>query len=142
MPNTPPQLVAGGTIYPSRFITLSTTAEHTGDQATTNGQIIGISDVGTNYPPLSDQVTTAQPIATVGQPLPMFGDGEECLIEAGGVVTTGADLKADSNGKAVVIATTGTTIQNIGAKALQASSASGEFIRVQIQIRERRPAIA
>jgi hypothetical protein len=142
MPNTPPLLVAGGDIYPSRFVTMSTSEDNTGIQSTANSEIIGISQVGTNYPPLSNIITPPTVAAEDGQPFRLFGDGEQCLVEAGGVITNGELLKADGDGKAVEIATTGTTIQNYGAVALQSASADGVMILVQVHaLKKTRPAL-
>ena len=141
MPNTPPLLVAGGDIYPSRFVTLSTSEDNTGIQSTANSEIIGVSQVGTNYPPL-DNLSLDGYAATDGQPFRLIGDGEQCLVEAGGVITNGQKLMSDGDGKAVAIATTGTTIQNSGAIALQSASASGVMILVQVNaLQKTRPAL-
>lgn len=141
MPRPQPQFVAGGDIYPHRFLKISTAADFTALQATANDQIIGISGPGSNYPPLNDLVTTNKH-ATSGQPVDINGDGDACLLELGGTVTRGDRLKADSNGKGVAIATSGTTIQQFGAVALQSGS-SGEFIYVQVtSLRSERPALA
>lgn len=130
MPRPQPQLVAGGDIYPGRFLTLSAAADFTAVQATANSRIIGVSGLGSNYPPLTDLVSTNKH-ATAGQPVDIKGDGEVAQVYAGDAVTAGDRLKADTNGKAVPIATTGTTLQNYGAVALQ-SGAADELIWVQI----------
>lgn len=140
MPNTPPHLVAGGDIYPSRFVKLDATAENTGLQATANDLPIGISMEGTNKPQVED-LSTATLAAAAGQSLRLYGLGDVCLLEAGGTVTPGDRLKADADGKAVPIATTGTTIQNYGAVALQ-GGAAGDLIRAFVLIGSERPALA
>jgi hypothetical protein len=135
MPNTPPVLVAGGTIRPCRFVKLSTTADFTGLEADANDEIIGISREGTNK---FDSANAA----VAGDPLPIIGDGEIGLLEVGAVaIVRGARLKSDADGKAEAIAATGTTIQQIGAVALQ-SGGVGEKIRVQVMaLRSERPAL-
>jgi hypothetical protein len=140
VPNTPPQFVAGGDIHPCRFLKVSTAADFTALEAGANEQIIGISGEGSNYPPLSD-LTVSDHHAVAGQPVDVHGDGDVCLLELGGTVARGDRLKADSAGKGVVIASTGTTIQQIGAVALQ-SGVSSEKIRVQVMaLRSERPAL-
>lgn len=139
MPNIVPQLVAGGDIYPCRFVKLSTSDDFTVLQADANAEIIGVSQEGSRTPPLSDLVTDTKAAAS-GQSLKIFTDGDVCLLEAGGTITRGDLLKADANGKAVTVATTGTTIQNYGAIALQ-SGASGEKILVQVRFGKVRPAL-
>lgn len=125
-----PQLISGGDIYPHRFLTLSTAADFTGLQATANSRIIGVSGPGSNYPPLSDLVATNKH-ATAGQPVDLKGDGEVVQVQAGSAIAAGDRLKADTDGKAVPIATTGTTLQNIGAVALQQAS-TGDLVWVQV----------
>lgn len=137
MPNTPPNLQAGGTIRPCRFVKV--TDDHVGSEADANERVIGISGVDTNQPPLSDLVSSSNH-ATVGQQLKLFGEGDVCLLEIGDTVTASQLLKSDADGKGVPIATTGTTIQNIGARALQ-GGAAGAFIQVQVTIFSERPAL-
>jgi len=144
MPNPAVQLIAGGTIYPSRFITPDTSDDHEAIQATANAIIIGVSGQGTNYPPIDEIITDPQPHATIGQHVEVISDGDICILEAGSAITmANPRLKADSVGRAVPIETTGTTIQNYGAIALEAASAAGEKIRVLVTTcRETRPALA
>lgn len=140
MPNTPPRLVAGGDIYPCRFVKQSTSADNTGLQATANDRIIGISYDSGKYPPLSDLVTD-NPHAESGDPIGLYGDGDDsCLLELGGTVAAGGRIKSDANGKGVAIATSGTTIQQSGAVALEEGD-SGEKIRVHVQVSSERPAL-
>jgi hypothetical protein len=52
-------------------------------------------------------------------------------------------LGADANGRAVAIATTGTTIQNYGAVALQASTAAGQKVLcLVLPLQKVRPALS
>jgi hypothetical protein len=141
MPNTPPNLVAGGNIYPCRFVKLSTSYDMTALQAGANESVIGVSQEGTNYPPLSDLTVSAYAAAD-GQNMRMYGEGDICMIEAGDVITRGGKLKADSVGRGVPILTTGTTRQNIGAIALQSAAAAGEKILCQVRFEIDRPALA
>jgi len=131
MANTPPNLLAGGTIRPSRFVKINTAADFSCLEGSANAEIIGVSMTGTNYPPLSDIVSTAN-AATVGQYIQIYGDGDVCLVEAGAAITRGDKLKSDSVGRAVSILTTGTVNQQVGAVALQSAAAAGELILVQI----------
>lgn len=140
MPNTPPNLVAGGNIYPCRFVKLSTSYDMTALQAGDNEDAIGVSQEGTNYPPLSD-ITVSGYAASSGQNMRMFGLGDVCLVEAGDVIVRGAKLKSDTNGKAVTIASTGTTVQKVCAIALQSAAAAGEKILCQVRFECFRPAL-
>ena len=141
MPQTHQRLIAGGTVNPFRFVMMSTAADHTGLQATANAELVGIAGEETKFAPLDDLVTT-NPHATVGQPLNVRGPGEEALVEAGAAFSAGVRLKADTNGKAVAVATSGTTNQNYGAIAQQAANAEGDLVRVSVELGTVRPAIA
>jgi hypothetical protein len=141
MPNTSPHLRAGGNILPCRFVKMSPDADHTGLQAGDNDVVIGCSHEQSNYPPLSDIVSTHY-AAQTGQYFRLLGDGDYALIEAGAAFDRGTRLKSDSNGRAVAIATTGTVRQNIGAIALASATEAGEKVPVQIlSLRDTRPAL-
>lgn len=120
------QLVAGGNISPSRFVTQSTT-DWKVTQSGAGSKVLGVSQVGTNFAPIPE---VSSPYAAIaGQQLSVFEDGEECLLELGGSVTAGDELKSDASGKGVVLA--GSGAENIGALALQSGS-SGELIKVRV----------
>lgn len=138
--NQSPLLIAGGNITTHSFVKLSTAADHTALQADANEQVIGISQVGTVDPPGVTGSGTYAAIA--GGHLQIFGLGDICLLRLGsGGCTRGDNLKSDSSGNGVTAATTGTTVQNIGAVALESGSES-ELVQVQIQILKTRPALA
>lgn len=139
MPATPPNFQASGDIRPSRFVTQD--GDFTCAESNANDRIVGVSMEGTRTAPISDVVLTNL-AAQVGESLKTYGDGEECLIELGDtvVVATEARLKADADGKAVPVATSGTTVQNIGGFALQ-GGISGDLIRMVVQPGQWRPAI-
>ena len=132
MPNTPPNLMANGTINVCRFVKLDTTTDNKCVQATANSKIIGVAQEGSNKAPLSDVVSTNY-AAEAGEELRLFGDGDVCLLEAGDVVTVGDLLKSDSVGRGVPVAG-GSTVEYTGAVALQAAAAAGVKIQVQVQI--------
>lgn len=137
-----PHLIAAGNIYPSRFVKIDTTAgaSHKGLQADANAKTIGISHPGTYLAPLSDYAPAGYH-AIAGLPIGLFGDTDVCLLEAGDTIVQGDRLKSDANGKGVPIATSGTTIQQVGAVALE-SGAAGELIRVQVVRYSERPALS
>lgn len=131
MPHASPNLVARGNISPCRFVKQDTATDNGALQAGTNERVIGISCEGSDRPPLSDLVTTDY-AARDGETFRLHGDGDITTLEAGAPVVAGDELKSDSSGRGVPIATTGTTIQNVGARALEAAAAAGEKIRVQV----------
>lgn len=141
MPHASPNLVARGNISPCRFVMLDTATDNGATQATANAEVIGISCEGADRPPLADLITTNY-AARDGETFRLHGDGDITTLEAGDTVTAGDNLKSDSSGRGVPIATTGTTIQKIGAKALE-SGTVGEKIRVQVMPQaSQRPALA
>lgn len=138
MPLNNPNFVAGGDIRICRFVKQSTSADYTVLEADANEQTIGISQEGTNDAPTSGASSLA---AASGDPVAVYGLGDVCLLTIGsGGVTRGGRLKSDADGKGVAVATTGTTIQQIGARALE-SAAENELCRVQIVQYSERPAL-
>jgi len=118
-----PALIAGGTIAPYRFVKASTAADDTGLQAAEiTTPILGVSDGSTNGPLSGDHAVAGQPITLQG--------GDVVLVEAGGNITRGSMVQSDSDGKAVVAATSPAGLYYQGFIALQ-SAASGTIIRVQ-----------
>lgn len=138
--NQVPSLVSGGNIYPCRFVKQSAAADYRGLQCGANEVSLGISHEGTNYPPLSDLVVSAYH-AAAGDPIGLYGEGEECLLLAGDTIVRGNRIKSDADGKGVPVLTVGTVVQNVGAIA-QESCASGSMFRVQIRHESVRPALA
>lgn len=134
------QLLAKGNILPSRFVSLHSTDESSAVQSGDNAEIIGVAQPGTNKPAISGWVDPTY-AAESGQSVLVAGIGSVVLVEAGANVTPGKFLKSDSQGRAVPVATTGTTIQNYGAVALQ-GGAAGDKIRVQVVLGKVRPALS
>ncbi len=133
--------VAGGTIRPSRFVIGDSSNDNRVTESGANGeQLLGVSQPGTNRVPLSDLVSTSN-AAVDGEPLKVYGPGDFCLIEAGDAITRFRKLKADSVGRAVVVATSGTTQQFYGAIALEDAAASGELIRCFVHIGDEYPSL-
>ena len=138
MPIASPSFKAGGDIAPSRFVK-GGSSDFTVVQATANALVLGISFEGTQEPPIPGYSTPLA--ASDGEQLKVYGEGEECLVEAGGTIAAFGEVKSDANGKAVAVATTGTTVQEIAAVALE-GGASGELIRVRIGTAKTRPALS
>jgi hypothetical protein len=132
MPNTPPNLIARGNISASRFVKLDTATNFGVVQATANSKNIGVIYEGTNQAPLSDIVTTDY-AAKSGQEIRLYGDGDVCSVIAGAAVTAGDLVKSDANGYAVTTAVTGTTVQWVSGIALEAATAAGQELRIQVK---------
>lgn len=134
-PNYSKTYVASGDVRPCRIVKANTSADFGCTEADANEVGIGISREGT-------RAFDSANAAVAADHLLVFVEGAECLLELGsGGATAGAYLKSDADGKGVLVATSGTTEQNIVARAEEAG-AEGAKIRVTVMIRARYPAIA
>lgn len=121
--------VAGGDIYPHRFVMVSTAADHKYLQCTAGLMPAGVSQRPTRKLPLDGYEDTRAAIAD-GH-IHVYGAGETCILECGGTITPGSYLKSDGDGKAVV-ASAG---DKYGALT-NMSGTSGKLIQVVIQMGE------
>lgn len=118
---------AGDNTPASRFVTLMSGGTNVASVSWANAEIIGVSQEGTRSFP--QEGVAADFAAAADETFACYSVGEVCLVEAGAAIVPGTLLKSDSAGRAVPIATTGTTIQNYGAVALEEATASGQKIR-------------
>ena len=118
--------IASGDIYPSRFAKLSTT-DGKATQCGSNERPFGISQLNTRR---SEYIDTSGKAAAAGEPILIYDNNEECLLELGGTVTQNDVLKSDANGKGVVA---GTDKDKAGARAMR-GGVSGEIIPVKVDI--------
>jgi hypothetical protein len=121
-------LRANGTIAPSVFVMIDTTADGMVIQATLNARTIGISQSGMKRAPGlpgSDNTIAAQ----AGDSIQLFGLGDVCMLQSSAVIVRGATLKSDANGLGL---TTVTDTEKVGAIAFQSCGAANVFIMVQI----------
>lgn len=116
---------ASGTITPSSFVKIS--GNFTVALAGANEAAIAISGPETRA--VVDSNPTAHAVS--GEPCSVYNPGEVAYLKLAGTVTAGDFLKSDASGLGVVIATTGTTAQNVGAQALQ-SGVADDIIRVRV----------
>ena len=125
------QYVAGGDIYPCRFIKQATDAPFVAIQATDGSAVIGISTEGTTLVPI-DGFTNDTSVFSARQGLPVsyFGEHDECLLVVSEQIAPGDYLVSDAEGKGKK-ATSGTA--NIGAVALEPATAAGQKIRVRVE---------
>jgi len=136
---TDPSLISGGDIRQARFIKLSTAADHTALESDANERIFGVSvDAAQDAPmPAADEDA-----AEAGDPFRYYGVGEECTVQVGsGGITRGALLKSDADGKAVLAATTGATMQWVAAEAIESAS-EDELARVVVRSYPHYPALS
>ena len=125
------QYVAGGNIYPCRFVKQTSTAPFTVVQAAAEDPVVGIAQEGTTVVPIDGFTNTSSVFAgTEGLPIHVFGEHCECLLEVAEAVDPGDFLAPDANGKGVK-ATTGVPV---GARALEGATEAGQKIRVAVEI--------
>ena len=118
--------VANGDIEPSRFVTIA--GELRVAQSAGGERIIGISQDHQKDPPIKNASTLA---AEAGDPILVFGEGEDCHLEVGETVSAGDALKPNASGQGIVI--DDTPADASGAVALQ-NGVSGEKICVRVEI--------
>lgn len=124
--NESPALIAGESLYPSRFAKLSTSADNTALAAGAGERTIGITGVGGKD---GREDASNDYHAQAGDPVELFGLGDICLLQAGsGGWTRGDRLKPDALARGV---TTTVTTEWVGAEALE-SAAALEYGRVQV----------
>ena len=128
-----PNLEAGGTIAPNSFVTLNTSNDNQGDQAGANATAVGVTNSSTRQHDSANHAEDGDVISL--QP------GFVLMVEAGGSITRGGRVKSDANGKAVAVATSGTTNQESLGQALE-SAAAGEIIRIYWNPQVIRPAVS
>ena len=119
--------VAGGTIAPCRFVTMS---ESSGEPVVAHSAAgenpWGISPKGTRRMALSGWDDGYAAIA--GETMAVFGPGDdEALLEIGGTITSGMEIKATTDGKGIEA---DTDKDPVGAIALE-GGASGDLIKVK-----------
>ena len=123
-----PELIAGGTVRPFRFIAASTVADDTGLEvsvATADEVIVGVSDGSTNGP-------TSGNHAVAGEPINLQG-GDVVLVQCGttNLPTRGELVQANNDGTARAANTgAGPRRRYQGYVALQ-NGVSGGIIRIQ-----------
>ena len=122
--NAQPKVKATGNISPSVFVVIDPTADNCVLQASANTSVIlGISQEGMkNAPGLTGSNNTIA--AASGDPIQVFGIGDNCLLVAGtGGYTRGDLLMAEANtGKGI----TRTSGKPYGAIALQSAAAGAK----------------
>ena len=136
MAGTNPNYLAGGNIYPCRFVTPDASNNTRVTQAVAGSPIAGISGSSTETAPLPSNATYH---ATSGNPCRVHGEGEQALLEYGDTITRGQYIVSDANGKGIPFDLTGKAHEH-GAIAL-ASGIAGDIRNVQV-IRGRAPATA
>lgn len=124
-----PAFIAGGNINPCRFVKMDAAANEVAQASAATDVTIGITaDYQKAHP-----VTGASDVhAAEHDAVAVFMEGATPLLELGsGGCSVGTLLVADSNGKGVAAAGSGTALQWIGAIALE-SGAENEFVRVKV----------
>lgn len=118
-----PTFQASGNISPSRFVAGVSGITARVFQATATDAPVGISQQG-----LRRYDSTYA--AATGEPLRVYGPGEEAMLELGGTVSAFDWLAPDADGKGVKVTLNTTAIQYPGAQALM-NGVSGALIRAR-----------
>lgn len=140
MPSAP-TMRAGGTIRRARFVKLDTSNNNTVLEADANDRTIGISQEYGREAAIPSVTADPPEAAQDDDDLLVHLPGDWALLEIGsGGCTAGGRLKSDADGKGVAILGTGTTIQQIGAVALETAS-EGELAKVLVVYTSERPAL-
>lgn len=116
---------ASAAIQPYRFVRYSGAYTFTQASAATQADVVGISGADAEDAPLSGADTDH---ASTGKGIQLHQPGQICLLEAGNSFSAGAFLMTDGSGRGI----TATSTNYINARALEASNAAGEKVRVQV----------
>lgn len=88
--------VAGEDIGPSLFVVISD--KHTVSVAGAGESVYGVSHEGSREAPIPGVTPLA---AAEGEPVLVYGPGDNCEVLCGAAITAPARLKSDANGKAI-----------------------------------------
>lgn len=135
---------ANGTIRRARFCKIDASDNNSVLEADANERTIGISQIGGRETPLPSVNADPAEAANSGDNVMVHGINsgrQDISLEIGsGGCTAGDLLKSDADGKGIKSATTGTTVQWIGAIALETAS-DGELAKVEPVMFAFRPAL-
>lgn len=138
MPAETPGYLAAGTIYPARIVTPYVAGGSNPFkvvQATAStDQPVGVSDNRSKVMAGMVGYSAPYPAAESGDPIAVFGSGEQCVVESGAAFTGGDYLIADSNGKAIPLNRAATSgVQGYVGRALESATATDQLKRVLVQ---------
>lgn len=137
-----PVFTAAGTIRRARFVNVYASANHQIEEADANDRTIGIATDSGRAAAIPAETADPPEAAQAGEQVLVHFPGEIALLEIGsGGCTAGGELKSDADGKGVARATTGTTVQEVGAVALE-TAGEGELAKVLVVYYSHRPALA
>lgn len=122
--------IAGGTIFPCRFVKLDSTAEGAVVQCGAGDAPIGVSQQGARRSPYIDQTDPAR-AALVGEPIGYYDLGSSGVgLEVVAAVTPGQRLKSDANGKGTPVSA---ATDQYGARAVDIAPA-GDICKVAVEL--------
>jgi len=115
--------VAGADIEPSRFVKIS--AAHTVVKAGADEAVYGVSHEGTREAPIPG----VSPLtASTGEPVLVYGPGENCEVDCGAAVAAGAFVKSNAAAKAV----TAGDGDEYYAQAVSATTAADQKLKITL----------
>jgi hypothetical protein len=94
-----PSFIAGGSISPSRFVSIQAGESNAILQSTARQHAIGISHEGSREAPIPGASVLA---VLAGEICEVYGLGESCEVEAAANIAAGDYLRPDADGRAVV----------------------------------------
>lgn len=116
---------ATAAIEPYRFVRYSGAFSFTQADDETDPDIVGVSGGDAEDAPLTGAGTEH---AATASPIQLHQPGQVCLLEAGDAFSAGALLMTDSSGRGI----TATSGNYANARALQAATAAGQKVPVQV----------
>jgi hypothetical protein len=117
-----PNIMAGDTIRPYRFVRIVNTEDNLGMEANAGDIMAGVAAGDTKQHDSANHAEDGDQIA-----LQM---GAVVLCEAGGAITRSAMVESDEEGRAVAETTSGTSNRVVAGIALESAGGAGEIIRV------------
>lgn len=118
-------VIAGGDIYPSRFVSMGA-ADYTVIESNSGDlDVVGVTDESTKNAP---QTGGSDLHASAGDRVRYHPYGEDPLLELAGSVTRGGYIKPDNDGKGVAA----TTTNDVAFAIAWESGSSGEKIKVKL----------
>lgn len=117
--------IAGGDIYPARFVKLDSTTDGQVLQCGSGDIPIGVSQLGTRR---NSYVDSSGKAAAAGEPVQVFDLNSECALEMVAACNPGQYLKPDTNGKGTPVTTDNDYYGAVAAEV----GAAGKYSKVKV----------
>lgn len=124
--------VANGTINTARFVKLISGTKFRVAQAGDNEACYGVSTQQARRPEITGTLAATTEAAVAGEQIDIEQPGSLAWVTAGAAVVEGAFVKSDANGKAVTIATSGATKQQVAGIVVIGAANADELCLVML----------